>query len=85
VSYRDEGDARAARADALITEIADLERQKVARSELDQRLESARQELLLLQATPAPPPPPAAPGLATHVLVFLAAAAATFTGYTLLF
>jgi hypothetical protein len=86
VSYRDEDAARTARADALITEISGLEREKVARSELEHRLESARRELALLQATPAPPPaPPAPPGLAAHVLVFLAAAGATFAGYTLLF
>lgn len=83
--YREDDAARGARAHALIGEIAELERQKVARVELDQRLEAARAELATLQTLPAPPAPPRPPGLGTHLLVFAAAAAATFTGYTLLF
>ena len=39
--YRDDESARGARADALITEIAELERQRVTRAEQDQRLETA--------------------------------------------
>lgn len=85
MSYRDDAASRAARADALIHEIGDLERQKVGRSELDQRLDDARRELMFLQAPPAPPPAPRGPGVATHVMVFVAAAACTFTGYTLFF
>jgi hypothetical protein len=84
--YRDDDFARGARADALINEISDLERQKVARAEQDHRLESARQELAALQAvTPPAAPPPKPPGVFVHVAVFSAAAVATFLGYTLLF
>ncbi len=82
--YRDDDSARGARADALITEIAELERQKVARAEQDQRLEAARHELAAMQASPGPTPPPRPPGLLTHALVFGVAAAATFAGYSLL-
>jgi hypothetical protein len=84
--YRDDEAARGARADALINEIAGLERQKVARAEQDHRLDAARQELAALQAvTPPPEPPPKAPGGFVHLAVFSAAAVATFLGYTLLF
>ena len=82
--YRDDESARGARADALITEIAELERQRVTRAEQDQRLETARQELAAMQASPGPTPPPRPPGLLTHLLVFGVAAAATFAGYALL-
>lgn len=82
--YRDDDAARGARADALIGEIAELERQKVARVELDQRLEAARGELATLQVTP-PPPPERAPGVLVHLGVFALAAAVTFAGYSLLF
>ena len=81
MSYRNDDDARGVRADALIREIADLERQKVARTEQDERLAAARLELASLQA---PPPPPRGPGLLVHLVVFGAAAAASFVGYTLL-
>lgn len=54
MSYRDDAASRAARADALIHEIGELERQKVGRSELDQRLDDARRELMFLQAPPTP-------------------------------
>lgn len=82
--YRDDDVARGARADALISEIADLERRKVARAEQDQRLEAARLELASLQAPPevAEARPP---GVFVHVAVFAAAAVTTFLGYTLLF
>lgn len=84
--YRDDEAARGARADALINEISDLERQKVARAEQDHRLEAARQELAALQAiTPPAPPAPRSPTALVHLAVFVAAAAVTFTGYTLLF
>lgn len=82
--YRDDDVARGARADALITEIADLERQKVARAEQDQRLEAARLELATLQAPPEVAEP-RSPGIFVHVAVFAAAAVTTFAGYTLLF
>lgn len=82
--YREDEVARDARAHVLITEIAEIERHKLARAELDQRLEAARRELATLQValTPAVPPPPA--GLVMHLVVFGAAAVATFAGYTLL-
>jgi hypothetical protein len=90
--YRDDDAARDARANALIDEIADLERQKLARASVEQRLETARRELAGLAAVMAPPvpvavaaAPPPMPGLAVHLCVFGAAAAATFVGYTLLF
>jgi hypothetical protein len=82
--YRDDDTARGMRADALISEIADLERQKVARAEQDQRLDAARAELSSLQAI-APPEKPRPPGVFVHIGVFCVAAAATFAGYTLLF
>ncbi len=83
--YRDDDAARGTRANALIDEIAALEREKLARSDLEQRLETARRELAALQVAPAAPPPPPAPGLLVHLGVFTAAAAATFAGYALLF
>ena len=84
MSYRADDDARTARADALISEIADLERQKVAQATADQRLEAARRELADLQGPPPAPPVERAPGLLAHALAFAAAAAVAFTGYTLL-
>lgn len=83
--YRDDDVARGARADALISEIADLERQKVVRAEQDQRLVAARLELATLQAAPPPPAEPRAPGFFVHLVVFAAAAGTTFAGYSLLF
>ena len=82
--YRDDEAARGARADALISEISDLERRKVARTEQDQRLEQARIELATLQAPPAVEEP-RAPGFFVHLVVFAAAAGTTFAGYSLLF
>ena len=81
--YRDDDVARAERAHALIQEIADLERQKVAQAAADQRLAAAKGELTALQAPP-PAPPERPPGLAAHLAVFAATATATFVGYTLL-
>jgi hypothetical protein len=81
--YRDDDVARAERAHALIQEIADLERKKVAQAAADQRLAAARDELAAL-APPAETPPEKPPGLLAHVLVFGATAAAAFAGYTLL-
>lgn len=85
MSYRDDGDARTLRADALITEIADLERKKVAQAAAEERLAAARQELADLHAPVALPAPPVrTPGLLAHTLVFTATAALAFAGYTLL-
>jgi hypothetical protein len=86
VSYRADDDARALRADALITEIADLERKRLAQAAAEARLAAARQELADLQG---PPPTVAAPrerppGVIAHALAFTAAAALAFAGYTLL-
>lgn len=85
--YRDDDDARARRARALIDEIAELEHAKLAQAVTEQRLEAAKRELLELQAplSAAPPAEPERPGLATHIVVFGATAAATFVGYSLLF
>lgn len=85
MSYRADDDAHASRADALIREIAALERQKVAQAAADARLAEARTELATLQATPTPAPPPErSPGLGLHLLVFAATAVTAFLGYTLL-
>jgi hypothetical protein len=80
--FRDDDIARTQRANELIDEIAELERQKLAQATTDQRLEAARHELSALQ--PSAASSPRAPGLAVHVLVFAASAAAAFAGYTLL-
>ena len=82
--YRDDGTARVERANALIDEIAELERQKVINATTDHRLATAKHELSALQS-PTPAAPPAPPGLTIHLLVFGAAAAAAFIGYTLAF
>lgn len=89
MSYRADDDARALRADALIDEIADLERQRLARVAADERLAAARQELADLQGPPAATAATGAraerpPGVIAHVLAFVAAAAIAFAGYTLL-
>lgn len=85
MSYRDDDAARGARADALIGEISELERQRVARAEQDRRLEAARRELATLQPSAAPLAEPRPASVAAHVLVFVAAAGSTFAGYSLLF
>ena len=82
--YRDDDQARAERAGALIDEIAELERAKLAKAATEQRLEAAKRELLELQAPPSLGPPER-PGLAMHIAVFGATAVATFVGYTLMF
>ena len=82
--YRDDDTARTERANALIDEIAELERQKVINAVTDHRLETAKRELSALQShSPAAPQDP--PGLTIHLLVFGATAAAAFVGYTLVF
>jgi hypothetical protein len=82
--YRDDDAARTERAIALIDEIAELERKRLASAALDQRLETARRELSALQPRDGAVPQHA-PGLVTHVLVFGASAAAAFVAYTLAF
>lgn len=91
MSYRDDEVARDERARALIDEIAALERDQLAAAAAERRLDDARRELATLRlpalasrpATPGEEPAPP-PGLAAHVLVFCAAAAAAFAGSTLL-
>jgi hypothetical protein len=84
--YRDDDAARAERANALIDEIAELERKKVEQAATEQRLTAARDELRTLQATPAAAPPvERMPGAGAHVVVFGATAMATYLGYLLLF
>jgi hypothetical protein len=82
--YRDDDVARGQRANALIDEIADLERQRVAHAAVDQRLEAARRELRELQPA-APDAPEPKPGWIAHLVVFGVSAAAAFLGYDLLF
>ena len=84
MSYRSDDDARGARADALIREIAELERARVDRAGLDRQLDDARAQLAVLQATPAEAPPERPPGLLVHLAAFVAAAVASFAGYSLL-
>lgn len=81
--YRDDEAAQTARAGALIDEIAQLERDRLALSSTERRLEEARRELAALQPVTLAAPRPAA-DLATHVAVYLGAAIASFAAYTLL-
>lgn len=90
MSYRDDDLARDERANALIDEIAKLEREKIAAAAGERRLDEAKRELATLQLTSAavtvaPPAPaePEPPSLAAHVLAFCGAAGAAFLGYTL--
>lgn len=80
--YRDDEVAGAARANALIDEIADLERDQVAAAERARRLDAARQELADLR--PAATSEPRGPGLAVHVVVLAASAVTAFLAYSLL-
>ena len=82
--YRDDDQAHADRANALIDEIAELERQKVAAAQTEARLESARRELAALQVTPGEPAQEKPAGLLVHLFVFSATATAAYLGYTLL-
>ena len=82
--YSQDEPARDARANALIDEIAELERKKLAHAAEDQRLEAAKHELRAMQADTADKPPAKQPGLVTHVLVFGATATAAYLGYVLL-
>jgi cytochrome c-type biogenesis protein CcmH/NrfG len=81
--YRDDDVARAGRANSLIDEIAELERQRVQHATTDQRLEAARRELAALQP-PVPDAPTRTPGLIAHLVVFGATAGVAYLGYTLL-
>ena len=81
MTYRDDDLARTERANALIDEIAKLERQKVAHAAAEQRLEAARQELAGLGPTAAMPS--RTPGLGVHLLVFSAATMLAYAGYML--
>ncbi|MBP8805420.1 MAG: hypothetical protein KBG48_06460 [Kofleriaceae bacterium] len=83
MSYRADSDAHADRADSLIREIAELERQRVARTAQDARLEEARAQLAALQPAVAAAPVERTPGLGLHLVVFAATAAVAFLGYTL--
>ena len=80
--YRDDDAARIERANALIDEIAELERQKLINAVTEHRLETAKHELSALQSD-SPAASQAPPGLITHLLVFGVTAAAAFVGYTL--
>ncbi len=82
--YRDDDAAHAQRANALIDEIAELERQKVAQTQTEARLETAKRELAALQVTPGAPPQDKPAGLLLHLFVFSATATAAYLGYTLL-
>lgn len=79
--YRDDEVAGAARANALIDEIADLERDQVAAAERARRLDAARRELADLR--PATDEP-RGPGIGVHVVVLAASAIAAFLAYSLL-
>ncbi len=82
MTYRDD-DGHAARANALIDEIAELERQKLSQATTEQRLEAAKRELSTLQVHP-PAVPPKGPGVIAHLLVFGGTATAAYLGYLLL-
>ena len=85
--YRNDDEARDQRASALIDEIAELERARIAHAATERRLEDARSELATLQLAPGPmtEPRPEPAGIATHIIVFCVAGFVTFVGYTLLF
>jgi hypothetical protein len=84
--YRDDDVARGERANALISEIGDLERQKVLAAKTEARLAAARDELRGLQAAstvsvgPAPERPPS---LTTHIAVFAMTAGTAYGLYVL--
>jgi hypothetical protein len=83
--YRDDDAARAARANALIDELAELERRKISQAATDHRLETVKRELSALQSrSHAPAVPERSPGLLAHVVVFGATAVAAALGYSAL-
>ena len=81
--HKDDDVAHAERANSLIDEIAELERQKVSQAATDQRLEAAKRELSSLQPQ-APVAPPRGPSAIAHLIVFGVTAGAAYLGYTLL-
>ena len=81
--YKDDDIAHAGRANSLIDEIAELERQKISQAATDQRLDAAKRELASLQSH-APVAPPRGPGALAHLLVFAVTAGTAYLGYTLL-
>jgi hypothetical protein len=81
--YRDDDIARSERANALIDEIAKLERQKVEQAATDQRLEAARTELRAMQSN-APVASERSPSFVVHVGVFALTASVAFLAYVLL-
>lgn len=80
--YKDDDVAHADRANSLIDEIAELERQKVTQAASDHRLEAAKRELASLQSKA--PTAPRGPGAIAHLVVFSVTAGAAYLGYTLL-
>jgi len=82
--YKDDDTAHAQRANALIDEIAELERQKVAAAQTEARLEAAKRQLAALQVTPGDAPRESPPGVLLHLFVFSATATVAYLGYTLL-
>jgi hypothetical protein len=82
--YRDDEVAGAARANALIDEIADLEREQVVATDRARRLDAARQELAELRPVTGATDEPHAPGLGVHVVVLAASAVTAFLAYSLL-
>jgi hypothetical protein len=82
--FRDDDAARTARASALIDEIAELEREKLARAANQQRdaerLDAAKRDLAMLQEPKRAAAPKAASVLA-HVAVFATTAIAAYVGY----
>jgi hypothetical protein len=85
--YRNDDEARDQRASALIDEIAELERARIAHAATERRLDEARCELATLQLPSGPTTDPTSQpaGMATHIIVFWVAAFVAFAGYTLLF
>lgn len=81
--YRDDDAAQTARASALIDEIAQLERDRLAMAATERRLEEARRELASLQPVAIEPERPAH-DLATHVAAYVISALTTFAAYVLL-
>lgn len=84
--YRDDEAARRERAHALISEIGELERQKVEAAKTDARLAAARDELRGLQAVATVstgPAPARAPSFTTHVAVFAMTAGVAYGLYAL--
>jgi hypothetical protein len=81
--YRDDDIAGAARANALIDEIAALERGQLAAADHARRLAAARQELADLRPVTAAAADHG-PGLAVHALVLAASAVTAFLAYSLL-